>query len=443
MEPAMKKTILLPLLILLSGLLSAATCPADELTIDEVVRQVLAHNERVEAKSELLASARAEAQASRGERLFRLDAESRIDYLKEEPFERFNGTPILVNDDRTAHHQLTLTQPLFTGFALSTRQQLAELGVDSARLELEQVRADLTLEARLAALDLLRRRALLELARAQHEQFLRHRDDALAMERQGLIARADLLKAEVALAAAEQQKTRAEADVSLAKSRLNQLMGRPEATPVQLTTPASPADSDPDLAFLQDEAVRRRPVMRQFDLEITKAEKAVRLARAPFYPQAALVAAYQRDGQDLLAEENDYRNDENAVVGLRLSWNLFHGGADRARAAAATSRLRAVSFLRADVEKQVRLQVEQAWRDLEVAIKNLATARQAVDQARENHRLSELQFKEGLIPIADLLEARSLQTEAETRLLEARYGLLAARARLDRAVGNSPVEADR
>ncbi|RME41126.1 MAG: hypothetical protein D6794_01115, partial [Deltaproteobacteria bacterium] len=105
-------------------------------------------------------------------------------------------------------------------------------------------------------------------------------------------------------------------------------------------------------------------------------------------------------------------------------------------------RLRAVSFLRTDVEKQVRLQVEQAWRDLDVAAKNLATARQAVDQARENHRLSELQFKEGLIPIADLLDARSLLTEAETRLLEARYGLLAAKARLDRAVGNNPVEAE-
>lgn len=439
----MKKNILMLSLILLSGLFVATTCPADELTIDEVVRQVLDHNERVEAKSELVAAARAEVKASRGERLFRLDAESRLDYLKDEPFERFNGTPILVNDDHTAHHQLTLTQPLFTGFALSTRQQLAELEVDSARLELEQVRADLALEARLAALDLLRRQALLELARNQYDQYLRHRDDAVALEQQGVIARADLLKAEVALAAADQQKTRAEADVSLAQSRLNQLMGRPESAPVRLAAPSAPADSNPDLALLQDQAVRRRPVMRQLNLAIAKAEKAVRLARATFYPQAALVAAYQRDGQDLLAEENDYRNDENAVVGLRLSWNLFHGGSDRARAAAAGSRLRAVSFLRTDVEKQVRLQVEQAWRDLDVAAKNLATARQAVDQARENHRLSELQFKEGLIPIADLLDARSLLTEAETRLLEARYGLLAAKARLDRAVGNNPVEADR
>ncbi|RME34305.1 MAG: TolC family protein, partial [Deltaproteobacteria bacterium] len=322
----MKKNILMLSLILLSGLFVATTCPADELTIDEVVRQVLDHNERVEAKSELVAAARAEVKASRGERLFRLDAESRLDYLKDEPFERFNGTPILVNDDHTAHHQLTLTQPLFTGFALSTRQQLAELEVDSARLELEQVRADLALEARLAALDLLRRQALLELARNQYDQYLRHRDDAVALEQQGVIARADLLKAEVALAAADQQKTRAEADVSLAQSRLNQLMGRPESAPVRLAAPSAPADSNPDLALLQDQAVRRRPVMRQLNLAIAKAEKAVRLARATFYPQAALVAAYQRDGQDLLAEENDYRNDENAVVGLRLSWNLFHGG---------------------------------------------------------------------------------------------------------------------
>ena len=87
----------------------------------------------------------------------------------------------------------------------------------------------------------------------------------------------------------------------------------------------------------------------------------------------------------------------------------------------------------------VRLQVEEALNQLEVASKNQKTALIAQEQARENHRLSVLQFHENLISTSDLLAARTLLTRAEAELQTAHYGILLANARLSFVLGQDPL----
>ena len=61
---------------------------------------------------------------------------------------------------------------------------------------------------------------------------------------------------------------------------------------------------------------------------------------------------------------------------------------------------------------------------------------QALDLARENWRISDLQYKEQVTTSTDVLDARALLTQADTNYFRAVYGFLDAVAGLDRAVGN-------
>ncbi|TYP00006.1 outer membrane protein TolC [Geothermobacter ehrlichii] len=413
-----------------------AEAPA-RLDIDQAVSIALSSHERIEQAKERLAAARAEARAAKAERLFRIDAAYSYDRLDERPFERFNGLSFTVNDEDLVHYQLSLTQPLFTGFALSARQKLAAIGADLAAWDLEAARRKLAFDVRAAAIELLLARADRRLAAEQRQQFDRHLQDARALNAQGMIAGNDVLKAEVALAAAEQQLATAESRVLVARSRLNLLLGRPRQAAIDLIEPSLPA-GDGELDSLIDEALAKRPELHAATLALEAARQKLRLAGSAFYPELALVAGYWRDGDNLNASRNIYRNNENSAIGLRLQWNLFAGGADRARLNAERHRLQEKRQALKELRDMIGLQVEQALRRLQTARQNRETAEKALQQARENHRMSVLQFRENLISISDLIEARTTLTRAESNLQAARYGQLLAAAQLDYALGRQP-----
>jgi len=431
-------SVIVLLLLCLLPVRSRAEVPT-RLSIDQAVRIALSGHERIEQARQRLAAARSEARAAKAERWFRIDASFSYDRLDERPFERFDGMSFIVNDEDQVHYQLSLTQPLFTGFALSARQKLAAIGADLAAWDLEAARRKLAFDVRAAAIELLLARADRRLATEQRQQFARHLQDARALNAQGMIAGNDVLKAEVALAAAEQQLATAESRVLLARSRLNQLLGRPRQAAIELLEPSLPADVN-ELDSLIDEALTKRPELQAANLALEAARQKLRLAGSTFYPELALVAGYWRDGDNLDASRNIYRNNENSAVGLRLQWNLFAGGADRARLNAERHRLQEKLQALNELRDMVSLQVEQALRRLQTAGQNRKTAEKALRQAQENHRMSELQFRENLISISDLIEARTTLTRAVSNLQTARYSQLLAAAQLDYAIGRKPME---
>ncbi|NOY12284.1 MAG: TolC family protein [Deltaproteobacteria bacterium] len=429
------------LLLLVGQLLFSPAVSAETLQLEDAVRIALSSHQRIIQAKERYAASSSLADAARSERLPKIDFSFSYDRLKDQPFEIFQGTALSVNDTDLVHYQLSLSQPLFTGYALTARQKLAELGVDMARYDLQQARRQLALDVHVAALQLLQDSAGRQLAEQQRDQFKSHLADVEAAFSEGMVPSNDRLKAEVALAAAEQQLQSADSRLILARSRLNLLLGRPQQQPLEIAEPAAVTPPQQPLEELIGIALQQRPELLNAKLALAAAGEQIRLARSGDYPQLSLVARYWRDGNDLWAARNPYRNRDNAAIGLRLDWNLFSGGGDRARLSAAQHQRRAQQQVLRELEDMIRLQVEGSLRQLIVADSNSKTADKALQQARENHRLSILQFRENLISTSDLLDARTILTRAEANLQTAHYGKLLAIAQLGYALGRDPLPA--
>ncbi len=73
--------------------------------------------------------------------------------------------------------------------------------------------------------------------------------------------------------------------------------------------------------------------------------------------------------------------------------------------------------------------------DCRVTVKNIDTAQKALAQARENWRITDLQYKEQAATSTDVLDARTFLTQADTNYYRAVYGYLDAVAGLDRTTG--------
>ncbi len=186
---------------------------------------------------------------------------------------------------------------------------------------------------------------------------------------------------------------------------------------------------------LKKVALRNRPGLRAVTLAVRRARLENRLARSSLYPQLSLVGRYEQAGDDLLARRNDYTNSQNALLMLEARWTLFEWGKTLHEMKEASHKASAMEEKAKSLMNKVFYEVEEAKNTLLAREKNLDTARAAISKAREDFRLTRLQFKEQLASTSDVLDARRYLTEAETNLLRARYGYLTALSMMERAVG--------
>jgi outer membrane protein TolC len=87
------------------------------------------------------------------------------------------------------------------------------------------------------------------------------------------------------------------------------------------------------------------------------------------------------------------------------------------------------------VEDQIRLETKSAYLDLNVAANNIGTAREGLKQAKENARITDLQYRNQITTSTEVLDSRSFLSQAEANYYRSLYGYMVALAKLDRAVG--------
>lgn len=153
-------------------------------------------------------------------------------------------------------------------------------------------------------------------------------------------------------------------------------------------------------------------------------------ARAEFGPKVGLFGSTERDAMTLGGPSGT-----NWTAGARLDFNIFAGGAQKARVAeAAANESKAkhrVEWFRSGVQMEVR----QAYMDGNAAAQRAATARDAAEQAKESLRIVQNRYEAGLTTVTELLRSQTAQLDATAGYLTALQDWQVARAQLERAAG--------
>jgi len=79
--------------------------------------------------------------------------------------------------------------------------------------------------------------------------------------------------------------------------------------------------------------------------------------------------------------------------------------------------------------------VKSAFVNLKVAEKNIQTAKESLTHAKENLRITNLQYQQQITTSTEVLDARTFLTQAETNYYSALYGYMMSMAELERAIG--------
>jgi outer membrane protein len=233
---------------------------------------------------------------------------------------------------------------------------------------------------------------------------------------QGVVARNDLLATEVRLRTVQDQNSQLDNVEAVAAQALNRLLGRNPSDPLVLP---GALPSPPPLSVGPDE-LKRRAVEGNQQLLALRARAAaekdtVELRKADSYPTlfAQLSHTYQ---------QNQYLVYPNAnILFFGLNWQAYDGGARKAGVREAQLGVAKTAQEIVDLERQLQIQVEQAYRDYQQALKEAATAETNVQASVENLRIEEDQYKAGLARTTDVLDAESVLADSRFSLVNQHY----------------------
>ena len=259
------------------------------------------------------------------------------------------------------------------------------------------------------------------------------------LQKAGLVVDSDLLSAKVFSAQMKDREIRAKNGVELARLELARELGMPPGpapdVSAELKEPA--AEDQKNGEDWEKTALEERPALQAAKLAGEAAKNAKKSAKAEFGPKLGAFADYERDGLSFAGNGGT-----NWTAGARLEFNLFEGGAQKARLAEAQANENKAKHDQEWLQSGVLLEVRQAHLGMSAAAQRAAAARGSAELAKESLRILQNRYEAGLTTITELLRAQSAQLDARTAYLSAVHDWRVAEAELEHAAGTLKPDAD-
>lgn len=353
-----------------------------------------------------------------------------LDSLPPLPGLNLPDIPPAINADRVFDVRslgMSSVWPLYTGGRLDAVKQIAAGRADEAGASVQAAQDE-------AATGLAQRYFTVQLASkawqlrsAAADVAKEHQRMALKMERSGLIAKVERLKADVGVDNAHREAAKAASDLEIAQLALRRLLDAPGAV-----TPATPlfvhAQPPGSLASFIDEAMASNAAWKQIASKRKQADGAVQLQGRAFSPTVIGVANYNLNrGSSSRA---------NWLVGVSVSVPLIER-IDRAKmiAAAALERQR-VEVAAEQAGRDIPTLAESQWRAMEDARQRYLAMASAIELAFETRRLAQVAFRNGQASSTDVADASLNYTKSSLERAQAAYEYVMALARLLATVGD-------
>ena len=423
-----------------SFFLSAAAAAAQEgqakpLSLSEAIEIVLENSPLSEVSIQGVAAAEQERKSTRGEFLPKLKTGFDFTVYNDVPTILIPAAPPVPAQSFPAgsYRQLSSTtsleQPLFTGLALLSQHRLAGLSLGEAEVQREGTQQELVLKTHEAYFGVLVAEKLLDVANLAVTQLESHAEVARQFFETGMTPKNDLLKVIVQLADTKRNQILASHQLELARSQFNILLRRSMEEPVVLTETLACRPYARTLDECLQLALQRHPEVRISNLQILKADQSIRLARSGLYPHFAVVGSLtQEDGA--LAE-----SDQVLRATLHAEWSVWEWGSQYYKVKSAESQQAVARARHAQISDSLQLQVRQAYLMVQEWKEAISVSEASIEQAQENFRITEEQFKSNVTTSTDVLDAQTLLDQAQVNYYSALSDYNVSIARLERAMG--------
>ncbi len=328
---------------------------------------------------------------------------------------------------------ISVNIPLYTGGLVEGQIDVAKLGKTNAQEEILRVEQATKYSAIQGYYGLL---AYQELQGVYHEavdNLQGHLDNVQAQYNVGTKARVDVLSSDVSLANAKTTAITADNNVAVAESNLNNILGLPLETKLNLADHQLPFDTyNISLQEATDYAMKYRPEVLQAAIAVQEAERNIDIANAGNRPTVAITGG--NDWADNTFPGID-ANKRSWKVAAGVTYSLYDGGATKAKVNQAKQDLLVARETEQKTREAVQLEVKQAYLNIRSAAQKVEETQTVVDQARENYRIQNIRYQAGVGINLDVLDAQLSLNEAQVNHIQALYDYNVGIAKLEQVMG--------
>lgn len=403
----MRRSLTLPLLLLATSVAQAQSLP-------EAMQRALEVHPEVQAGVNGRLAAEASLQAAKGGYLPSVDLLG--GYGREgtdSPSTRTDehGFQTLTRGESS----LRLQQMVFDGFATSSEVGRQAATVNSRAYALLGTAERTALQVAEAYLNVLKRQELVRLAEGNLKSHERIYDQIRLRSQQGVGRMADLDQAEARLAQARNNLLTEQVNLSDAQVNYFSLVGQ---APEGLSEPAPLAGHMPESLEQARQQMRdNNPLLRSAESDVQATEQQYEAAKSAFYPR--LDAELARSADNNLDGDPGHNNDWQAM--LRLRYNLFAGGSNKADLESKAHQINEAMDVRNNALRVLNEDLGLAWNALGNARDQLPIAQEYVDYSSRVRTSYQKQFSLGERSLLDLLDSENELFTAQRRLEEVKF----------------------
>ncbi|TDH26563.1 TolC family protein [Segetibacter sp. 3557_3] len=303
---------------------------------------------------------------------------------------------------------VNLSLPIYAGHRIRYGIASARYLEQAIALDGESQREEVVLNTMDAYTNLYKARAATSLVKDNLEQSKQRVKDFSNLEKNGLLARNELLKAELQTSNIELSLLDAENNWKMAMVNMNLMLGLPETTEIAADSiNLDNTISVKSIAEYEQLANQHRKDIEALDYRKKAASTAVMATKAEALPSIALTGGY------VAAHVPNFLTITNAVnVGVGVQYNIASLWKS-AKVQQAKAREKQVIASQEQLTDAIHLQINKAYQDYLSSRKKIEVYAKAVEQATENYKISKNKYNNALLTTTDLLDADVAQLQAK------------------------------
>jgi outer membrane protein len=316
--------------------------------------------------------------------------------------------PSEIKVDQLMYGMANLSLPVFSGLRIRSGIESSRYLKKAAELDAEKDKDDVIQNTVAAYYNLYKAQAAVNLVKENLKQAQQRVKDFENLERNGLMARNDLLKAQLQESNVELTLVDAENNQKIANFNMDLMLGLDEHTDLVLDdTGLGAVYKIKGLEEWEHMAIDNRADYRALEQRQEASRMGVKAAKGEYYPSLALTGGY------VAADIPNLLTVTNAVnVGVGLSYNLASLYKSGAKVKQAKAQQEQLHWSSRQLNDGIRIEIHQAYQNYLENLKKIEVYKKAVEQADENYRITKNKYDNALATTTDLLDADVAQLQA-------------------------------
>jgi outer membrane protein TolC len=399
-----------------------------ELSVEEAVELAAANNNRIKiAESDvvLAGEARRQAHRTRGVTVRAAHNSTYTDY---------QGELYPQSYGESYSNRVTASYPLYTGGVVENSIKKADSDYKSQNEALRKSHQDLKLDVVRGIYAILQAEDAALQADESAKRLAAHVENVRIQYENGRVGKADLLRSEVELSNAAQNRIKAANAYDTAVKRLDNLMGVSLDTELRIDKKMTYAKYPYTLDECVALARRAHPDLTRASLAIESAEAEARVAKGERKPSATL-SATQNLGS---ASSWPGKDADTFTVGVEVGYTFIDAGVGASKVSAAEEAVRRARYNYEGTLDAVLLAVNADYNSIAEASRRVEESASAIGKAREAYDIAVNRYNEGVGTNIDVVDSQSALTLANSNHTQALCDYNIAVASIENSMGGTP-----